>query len=376
MIHIAHVLYSFDVGGLEGQLASLIDHMDSGKFSHSICLFSERTAALARIRNKDVKVHMIKRNFSNDPTVIFRLAGLLKRIRPDIVRTYNWGGMEGVIAAKLAGIGAIAHSEHGFDIEEIYKRKSRRVLLRRSVLRACDKIVAVSRYLENWLINDVKVPRDKIMLIPNGYDADIFFPGKDMERRRALGIKDDELVIGAVGALKELKNQRCLISAFAGLARGRGDLRLLLVGEGPLRKDLEALAMREGIAEKTIFMGEVSKPASIYKAMDIFALPSLSENAPNALLEAMATGLAIVATDVGDVKYMLDEGRCGIVVKAGDVCGLQNGIKYFLEDPSRIQAKGHAAASRAKEAFDIKKIKGIYEDLFVSLAAIPKTKVG
>ena len=367
MISIMHILYSFDVGGLETGIANLINHMDAEKFSHSICVFSKRTSALEKVENKNIKLHIIKRNFRNDPVSILRLASLLRKNRPDIVRTYNWGGMDGVIAARLSGIRAIVHSEHGFDIEEIYKKKRRRILLRRAFLRQCIRVIAVSHVLKTWLINDVKIPEDKVVFIPNGYDTKLFFPGKDRDKRRDLGIKDGEIVIATVGALKKLKNQRCLIGAFAGLSKAYHNLRLMLVGEGPLRADLENFATGEGIREKVIFTGEVAQTASLYRTMDIFVLPSLCENAPNVLLEAMASGLPIVASDVGDVRHMLEAGKGGIIVKPGDLQEIEEGIKYFLENPSQAQEKGNFACTKAKESFDIKKIKLIYESLYASL---------
>jgi len=367
-IRIVHMLYSFGLGGLEGMIAGLINRMDRSIFSHSICVFCDELASLKKIDpGIAVDVHVIKRHFSHDPSVVIRLSGVLMKIRPDIVRTYNWAGMEGIVAAKLCGLRNIVHSEHGFDISEIYKQKKRRIAARRLLLKNCVKVIAVSKGLQRWLVEDVKVDSDKVAYIPNGCDISEFYPGKDAEVRRKLGIREDDIVVGTVGSLVELKDQKSLIEAFGRLAGPRNNIKLMLVGDGPMRNELERLSRAAGVKEKTIFTGRVTGPASFYRAMDIFALPSLSENMPNVLLQAMATGLPVIATDVGDVGHILDGEERGIIVKPKDIDAMEQGIKLFLDHPELGKDMGSAARKRIEEAFDILRIKNAYEKLYESI---------
>jgi len=365
-INIMHVLYSFGLGGLEGGIASLIDTMDQDRFSHSICVFKDDLASLKKIKSTNIKVYVVKRFFGNDPSLIFRLCAFLKRHRPDIVRTYNWAGVEGIIAARLCGIRAVIHSEHGFDIDEISRKKARRVLARRLVLPRCDRIIAVARSLQRWLIDDVGIKSERVAYIPNGCDVARFYPGKDAGLRRNLGIEDDEAVIGTVGSLTGLKDQKGLLEAFAKVSAGRHKLKLLIVGQGPLRKDLEALAKQLVVRECTVFTGAVAESAPYYRAMDIFVLPSISENMPNALLQAMATALPVIATDVGDVRYMTDGEKGGMLVKPKDVLAIEKGIGYFLDDPAAAKDRGGFARKRVEQGFDIRDTAKKYESLYVS----------
>lgn len=366
-IRVTHVMYSFGLGGLEGMLATMIDRMNADAFSHSLCVFNEDLASLAKIsRAKDVDVHVIKRRFSHDPTTVLRLAGVLKKAAPDIVRTYNWSGMEGIIAAKMIGAGIIIHSEHGFNMSEIYRKKIRRVLARRLLLGYCEKVIAVSEVLKNWLRDDVRVDKDKIVCIPNGCDLKRFFPGRDAVKRSELGVMEGQVLIGSVGALKKLKGYDVLLKGFVELAKIHDNIKLIIVGDGPEKKNLCAMAEDMGMAKKVIFPGTAREVAPFYRAMDIFVLPSLSENLPNTLLEAMASGLPVVASDVGDVRKMLGEGASGIIVEPSSVGQISAGIQRYLEVAGLAKEKGAAARNRAERYFNIEDVVRTYESLYLN----------
>ena len=367
MIRIIHILYSFDIGGLETGIVNLVNKMDSNKFSHSICIFSRSIGSLEKIKNKNIKIFIVNRKFRHDPTVIFRLVSLLKRENPDLVRTYNWSGMEGIAAATLVGIKHIIHSEHGFNLEEIFKQKIRRMLTRKVLFNSCDKVIVVSKFLEKWLIEKVGLESNKIIYLPNGCDTKFFFPGRDETKRQQLGIRDNEIIIGTVGSLKELKDQESLAKAFAKLNKSYNNLKLLIIGDGPKRKDLEIFVGDLGLAGRIIFTGNVADTAVFYRAMDIFALTSISENEPNTLLEAMATGLPIVATDVGDVRYMLDGENGGIVVKPKDIYAIADGIEYFLKNKQAARDKGGFVRKRTEELFNLERMVSAYEKLYLDI---------
>lgn len=367
MIRIMHILHSFDVGGLETVIANLINRMDAGMFLHSICVFSKRTGALHLINDRNINVFIINRNFKHDPTVIFRLARLLKAEEPDMARTYNWGAVEGIIAAKLAGIKHIVHSEHGFDIDEILIKKKRRVLVRKILLRFCDKVITVSQVLQRWLVETVGIDANKLAYIPNGCDLNRFYPGRDEKIRNILSVKKNEILIGSVGSLKDLKDHGNLIRTFAAVNRYCPDLKLVLIGDGPKRKDLEALAREQDVSNKVVFTGAVVDTAPFYRAMDIFVLPSLSENAPNVLLEAMASGLPIIATDVGDVRYMLDGEQGGIIVKPKDTEAVARGIGYFVKNISAAREKGNFVRNRAEKMYGMNDMVRAYQSAYLTL---------
>ena len=154
-IRIVHVLYSFGLGGLEGMVAGLINNMDADTFSHSICVLHDDLASFKKIRAGGASVYVIKRHFTHDPSVVIRMAALFRKIRPDIVRTYNWAGMEGIVAARLSDIKTVIHSEHGSGIVEAHR--ACRAIERRILLKNCAGIIAVSKAIQSWLVGYIRI---------------------------------------------------------------------------------------------------------------------------------------------------------------------------------------------------------------------------
>jgi len=365
-IVVMHVLYSFGIGGLEACIAELINRMNPDRFSHHLCLLSDQMACMGKIwKPEGIQCHVVRRRFQHDPTLFLRLCALMMRVRPDIVATYNWGAIEAVIAARLSGIRRVIHSEHGFDIDEIYQQKRRRVLARRLILNACEKVIVVSKQLQNWLIDKVKVEPDRVVFIPNGCDLQRFRKPECQSLRESLNISGTDTVIGAVGTLKELKDPKTLILAFAKVAKSRGGLKLLFVGDGSQRHELEALANREGVSESVIFVGSVQDPAPYFSLMAIYVLASLYENLPMALLEAMAMGLPIIATDVGDVREALGDGEAGLLIRPQDVEGLRNALDQYVIHPEIARKKGKCAASRVVRLYSLATIIRRYEAVYM-----------
>lgn len=363
MINIVHVLHSFGVGGLESVLASLIDNADHEKFSHSICVLSDDLAGLARINSGRPEVDKVKRMLRNDPSLVFRLAMFFRKKRPDIIRTYNWGAIEGVIAARIAGVKKIIHSEHGFDRIDMAGVPRRRIFVRSLLSRYCDRVVTPAMSIKGWLTGTVGIEKEKVVYIPNGCDTGRFRPGSDPSLRGRLGFSQGDVVMGTVGRLKAIKGHRVLMEAFFRMAHK--NLKLLVVGDGPLRRELMDIADAKGVRGRVCFTGNIPDTAPYYRAMDAFVLPSLSEQAPNALLEAMASGLPIVASGVGDVNGMLDGGKAGVIVKPHDAVELARSIGALLADRKEASLKGRLARQRACDVFNLKKMVRSYEALYI-----------
>jgi sugar transferase (PEP-CTERM/EpsH1 system associated) len=356
---VTHILYSFGIGGLENGLANLINKMDRDKFDHTVCVLSDEVSGFVKITDTPVRTFKIKRMFRHDPTLVPRLACFLRKQRPDMVRTYNWGAVEGIIAAKISGINTVIHSEHGFDMDEVVKQRARRVVARRALLRYCDMIIVPSAGLKQWLTEKVKIDGKKIEYIPNGCDTGVFFPGKAPHIREGLGISDADIVVGTVGTLKEIKGQRVLIEAFSEI-RAPG-LKLVIVGDGPDRKALEDMAGDMGVSNEVFFTGAVSDTAEVYRCMDMFVLPSLSENSPNCLLEAMSTALPVVASDVGDVRHITDNGAAGVIVRPRSPRELARAIQGLLGDRETAREKGIRARKRIEGHFSLGNMADGYE---------------
>ena len=366
-IHVMHVMHSFDIGGIEQALAEEVNGMNSDEFRHSICVFSPQFEAMSKIRSdRKLETFIIKRRFRNDPSVLFRLVRLMRKERPDVVHTRNWGGAEGILAAVLAGVRGIIHAEHGFDYEEIEERarKKRRIFARRFLLKMCKKVVVVSKNVQNWLIETVKVDAGKLIRIHNGCDLMKFHPGREPEKRKELGIRETDIVIGTVGRLKALKNPEASLRAFSDLALSEPRLKLMFVGDGPQKGELIAKAREKNVLDRVIFTGNMKDLAPYYRVMDLFVLSSLSEQCPKAVVEAMASGLPIVATDVGDVREMLGGDKGGIVITPRDDYAMAQGIGFFLKNQRSAEEKGKFVRERAELLFGLDRVIRDYAALY------------
>jgi len=305
--HLLHLFSTFAAGGPQVRTAQLINAF-SGRYRHTIVALDGCTECRSRIDSSvDVRFEAAPRK-SRSLTGPWRMARLIRRALPDLVLTYNWGAIEGVLGARLAGVRRIVHAEDGFGPDEADRQKRRRILARRLVLRLCSRVVVPSLRLEDLALRVWKLPRKKVCYLPNGIDPERFHPGRDDALRQRFEIPPDAFVIGTVARLRPEKGLDLLIEAFAQLPAGlRPDCWLMIVGDGPEIERLRALARARRIEGRVRFTGNLDDAAAAYRAFDLFALTSRTEQMPLTVAEAMASGLAVVATDVGDVRAMLSE---------------------------------------------------------------------
>lgn len=221
---------------------------------------------------------------------------VLQRVRPDLLLTYNWGAIEWA-AANLPRVVPHVHVEDGFGPEEATRQLPRRVWMRR-VLLGWNRVsvVVASRNLERMATRTWKLSARKVRFVPNGVDI----PATERETPAVHG----PVCIGTVAGLRPEKNIARLVRAFAQI-RARHPARLVVVGGGPLQQELEALAHDLGVAQDVEFTGYLKDPSGRLSEFDLFALSSDTEQLPMAMLEAMAAGVPVVATDVGDIAEVL-----------------------------------------------------------------------
>jgi glycosyltransferase involved in cell wall biosynthesis len=235
------------------------------------------------------------------------------------------------------------------------------VLLRTARLVVCPSQVLVRIARQVW-----SLPPHKVCYIPNGVDTRHFTPpAPDQVEavRRRLGIGAAEIVIGSVGQLRGEKNHERLLRAFAAVASKR-PCRLLMVGDGPLQERLTCLARDLGAAERVLFAGAVPDPADCYRAMNLFALPSDTEQMPIAVLEAMAGGLPVVSTDVGDVRTMLSADNRAYVVPPAREDAYAACLAALLDDPAARRTLGQANRAKCALEYEVGGMVRAYERLY------------
>ena len=359
--HICHVSPSFGTGGPEVRTALLID-ASVDEFRHTVISLNGELSGRDRVASRDA-VRFLAAPRAGD---IRGLGRTLGDLRPDLLLTYGWGGTDALLAARLCGLRRVLHAEDGFLPDESVRQRLPRLLARRVLLRLSRQVVCPSQTLVRIAKKSWWLPDHRIRYIPNGVDLRRFAPPTSAQAataRRRLGCTESEIVIGTVGRLGAEKNHERLIRAFAAVSTGR-PTKLLIVGDGPLRNDLGRLVRELGIESRTLFAGRVVDPFDLYHAMDVFALSSDTEQMPIVLLEAMAVGLPIVSTDVGDVGSMLSPANLPFVVPAGRD-DLYGAALATLIDDAEVRAQlGRENRTTCQERYSIDAMIDAYLELY------------
>jgi len=299
--------------------------------------------------------------------MVWRLVRLMRDVRPDIVHTRNWGTIDGIIAARIAGISKVVHGEHGWNMDDPWGQNPKRLFARRLLGFGVNRFVALSEDIKQWLYGSSRIPLDKIVKIINGVDAEKFLPEDGGARRDSLGIYTDEVVIGIVARLDPIKRHDLLLRAFLSLDHDRYKLRLLVVGDGPVRVDLEQLMAGLLHSDKIIFTGERDDINSLYNAIDIFVLPSRNEGISNTILEAMSSGLPVVATSVGGNRELVSEGETGQLILPDSVEAIKNALNCYLENRELMVLHGRNARKEVLRRYSLKHMISQYESLYANL---------
>lgn len=342
-----HVFPTFAFGGVQVRFSALANHFGP-RYRHHILALDGDTACAARLDPAlDVefpRIEMVKNDTRGN---VRRFRAALAAWRPDGLITSNWGSIEWDMARALPAFGPRpfhVHVEDGFGPEERDRQLPRRVLTRRLVLRRCVTVLP-SRRLWDIATGVWRLPESRLRYIPNGVDLSRFVGDPPPPPWRP----DGRPVVGTVAALRPEKNLGRLVRAFAA-ARARVPARLVIVGDGNERAGLVALAGELGLGEDVIFTGHMSDPRAALRNLDIFVLSSDTEQMPMSVLEAMASGLALASTDVGDVRAVLSAPNAPLIVPRDDDA-LAGAIAELLGNARLREAVGQANRERAASDF-------------------------
>jgi sugar transferase (PEP-CTERM/EpsH1 system associated) len=296
---------------------------------------------------------------------------LLRRLRPAILHTYNVGAIEYNATALLAGVPVRIHAEHGRDSVEIDGRHRRYNLLRRLLAPAIDAYVPVSSDLAGWLRHTIGIPGSKIAMVANGVDTARYAPAPAAAAAAAAAAAVAApwpIWIGTVGRADRIKNHAGLIEVFALLLERfpppRFDLRLAIVGDGPLLETLRERVAAAGWSERVWLPGARGDVAAILRAWSVFVLPSLSEATPVVILEAMASGLPVVASRVGGVPQLVLEGRTGFLADPSDPQAFADAIAAYVDDAGLRAAHGAAGRAHIQAGYSVDAMVAGYDALY------------
>jgi sugar transferase (PEP-CTERM/EpsH1 system associated) len=356
-LHIAHVLLTLQPGGLENGVVNVVNGLDPGQFRSSICCLQKSGEFAARIRDPAVRIAEMGLKPGNDLRLPFRLARLFRQWRVDIVHTRNAEAFfYGVLGARLAGVPVVIHSEHG----RTFPESPRRAFMQRTLWRWANATFAVSKRLQEDMIRQIGVSPERFEVLYNGVDIERFksdsaVPPPDTAK--------NEVIIGSVGRLVQVKNYPLLIQAMARLPAGaRG--RLLLVGEGPERATLERTISELRLGDRVALLGHREDVSTLLRGMDIFVLPSFSEGMSNTLLEAMAAGVASLASNVGGNGEIIEDEVSGLLFPSGDIACAAEKLGRLVEDTALRTRIAAAGAARVRKEFSIEAMLRRYALLY------------
>lgn len=370
-LRIMHVVDRLDLGGTEKVVMKLVRGFEPEVFEHYICTLRGAAAAAGEWASGVTVLHAGREGAVFQFNVP-RLVRIMRAVRPTIVHSRNWGGIEAIVAARIARVPVAIHSEHGYELAMLSGLPLHRRLLRHFVYRIATAVAAVTEELRSYHAAQAWWSPEAISVLYNGVDGQEFSPQPQVHSsvRERVGIPDDAMVIGSVGRMVALKDFTTLLKAAEILVPETPNLYVVLLGSGPELSQLQDyVANSPPLAGRVIFPGAVDHVADVLNAMDIFVLPTLMEGMSNTLLEALAVGLPTVATRVGGNPEVVAEGVCGYLFAPRDVPGLVCHLRTLLQDPGLRAAFGRAARERALRHFSLDLMLRRYRDLYIDLAA-------
>ncbi len=366
---VVHLIYRLDVGGLENGLVNLINRIPAERYRHAIVCLTDYSDFRRRIKRDDVPVFSLHKPPGNNPVTQFKLWRLLRQLAPDIIHTRNLAALEGTLPAALAGVPIRIHGEHGRDMGDLDGSNTGRQFVRRLFKPFVHQYIAVSRDLSSYLQDKVGVPPHRIAQIYNGVDSELFRPAG--ERREAVphaGFAPEHFVIGTVGRMQEVKDQLTLARAFILLMqtmpRAEQRLRLVMVGDGPLLEQARSLLAGAGVAQYAWLPGNREDVPRIMRALDLFVLPSLAEGISNTILEAMASGLPVVATAVGGNAELVEAGVSGALVPPDDAPSMAAALRSYAESAALCRRHGEEGRRAVDRKFGMDAMVGAYMSVY------------
>jgi len=369
-IEILHLITELDIGGAQKALARLLAHLDRQRFEPTVvCLYNGDKAVAQEIRQLGIPVFDLRMTAKWRFDALWRLYRLLRREHPVILHTWMFhatliGRLVGILAGVPIRISSRRNVEIGGPVRE---------WINRWTLWMDNRVIAVCEEARKAEIHRGGAPPQKVVTIYNGIEV-LPLSTREAARenlRAVLGLPPHALLVGIIGRLHPQKGHRVLLEAATHVVARDWQVYFILIGDGPLRHSLEAIAREQGLAGRVHFLGTRHDIPQLLAAMDLFVLSSFWEGMPNAVLEAMATGLPVVATAVGGTPEVVVDGVTGLLVPPRDPVALAQAIERLLADPELRHRMGQAGRERVEQHFSVeqmvRKTEALYEELLYSV---------
>ncbi len=367
---IAHVVHRFSVGGLENGVVNLINELPASRWRHAIIALTEVDDGFARrIRQPDVQFISLRKPPGQGLWQYPRWWRLFRQMKPAIVHTRNLGALEAQVPAWLAGVRGRVHGEHGRDAADVNGTNRAHIAMRRFYRPFVQQHIALGQELARYARQRIGVSAGRLNTIYNGVDIQRFSPPASRSPIAGCPFSGGNFwLAGTVGRMQTVKAQPLLAKAFVRALELqpalRATLRLAMVGGGELRAECAAILEAAGVADLAWLPGERSDVPDVMQGLDCFVLPSLAEGISNTILEAMATALPVLATQVGANAELVQDGRTGLIVPAGNVEALAEGIMRMAADPVSARTMGARGREVVENRFSLNAMVAAYEAVY------------
>lgn len=372
-ITVLNLIGSLRIGGAEQQVVSLAPLFDRERFRIIVCAMQPGGGLRDRLDQAGVEYACLNYRIRSCIPAMLRFISLLRREKVDILHTHMYSASKfGRIAGVLAGVPVMIATDHGHDP---WKRWWH-VAFDRVLLRHTDLRIGVSQDVADAIRACENPSPEKLAMIPNGVDPERF-KSDEAERnvvRAGLGIADDEVLVGAVGRLVEPKALHILIEAVSQLAQTMSQVRLVLVGDGPLRSELEKQAADLGVSDRVLFAGMRMDIPAVLSAIDVYVMSSKSEGLPVSLLEAMSAEKPVVATRVGGIPEVVTDRREALLVQPNDPSALADAINEVISNPELAAQLGRRARERVSSAYSVAATARALEQVYCDLLKKTQTR--
>ena len=371
-LRVLHVFSYLGLGGTELTAIRVAKHLGKDRFENRLCGVRGFDPQVLSARCPDLDIVSLPIRRDKFRVQLFSLMNLIKAYRPHIVHSRNWGAIEAVPAARLAGVPIVVHSEHGYEMETLDGLPERRRLFRRAIYAMADAVFTVTEELREYHARQARISPSRIRVIHNGIDTELFTrrPQDQGSGREKFGIGADSLVVGSVGRLVPIKDHATLLKAAEVLVRRGVNVHVLLAGSGPeLIRHQQYLENSTALSGRVSFLGASDNVPAVLNALDVFVLSSVSEGMSNTLLEAMACSLPVVATRVGGNTEVIGDGGSGLLFAPGDVDGLAQHLERLARNEVLGRNLGLSARQRVVSLFSLQRMIADYRHLYLELAA-------
>jgi sugar transferase (PEP-CTERM/EpsH1 system associated) len=369
-IKILHVVYSFNTGGMENGLVNLINNLPQDRYEHVICVLTEGSDSFSRISGSNARLVQLNKPDRHDYSIAFKIGALVRKYRVDVVHTRNWASLlDGVVGSLSGGCNRIVHSEHGKELDDLRAGSILRTMLKRICYFKVRKLITVSNALAQEILFNRECSGSKLQTIINGVDCKRFYARSAEEvahYRNLYGLPENSFLVGSIGRMTKVKDLEYQIDLCT-MARNKA-YHFVLVGDGPERARLENIVKSRGLSNRCSFLGEINNVENILSCFDAFINTSRYEGISNTILEAMASGIPVVANRVGGNCEIVKDGVTGYLIGQNRKEEFLDKLDLLRSDTALHNELSLYARDTARNEYSLETMVQKYAQMYSSVA--------